>query len=255
MSCIRYPFLVNESMVVRCFFFTCVVALLTMSSASSEPLRIDTIRVAPFGFVTDDGTSTGFLYELSNRLAEEAGLSSTNQIVPFATMLNRLKEGNSDVSLFFRSATNDPLVVPVSSLLSLTNVIRGRKGSTFDSLDSLHGKTVARVRGARYDEAFNQDAAISKRDSQNYQESIQLLREHRVDAVILPDIGFLYTIKRLGYPLEEFGEPFILNSDELWIQYSKVSADADRIAALKAAAEGLLQDGSVQMLLKKYVAE
>lgn len=255
MSCIRYPKRIEKLVVVSSFLLTSAVGLLTMSSAASEPLRITTIRVAPFGFVMDDGTPTGFLYELSNRLAEEAGVPYTNEIVPFATMLNKLATGQSDVSLFFRSETNDPLVVPVSTLMSLSNVIRGRKGSTFDSLESLHGKTVARVRGARYDEAFNQDVAIKKRDSHNYEESLKLLREHRVDAVILPDVGFLYTAKRLGYRLEEFGEPFVLNADELWIQYSKVSANADMIAALKAAAERLLRDGSIQTLLNRYVAE
>ena len=221
---------------MSCWMIVAICLMLVHPGGSmAEELRIDTIQMPPLGFVTEDGQNTGLLYEISNRIAEETGLSYTNQIVPFARMIAELERGDADFSIFFRSAKNDQISIPVATLLSLKNIVIGLKGTQFDSLESLHGKLVARVRGAIYDDAFNQDDAIKKFDTIDYAQGITMLMNKRVDACIGPEIGLLFTAKQLGYARENLGEPLVLNTKDAWMQYSKAAADDEKIAALKAA--------------------
>ena len=59
-----------------------VMALALVLPASGKALRIETIASVPFGFIDTDGNPTGIMYEISNRIAEEAGLPYTNKIIP-----------------------------------------------------------------------------------------------------------------------------------------------------------------------------
>jgi len=67
-------------------FFIFIVAFVSSSIVSSvaatEPLRMLTVEMAPFGFFTKDDKYTGLLYEIANRIAIETGLSHTNSVVP-----------------------------------------------------------------------------------------------------------------------------------------------------------------------------
>ncbi|QTA93959.1 substrate-binding periplasmic protein [Desulfonema magnum] len=125
----------------------CSLVLINTHSSASEQLRIDTIQLPPFGFFTEDGRSTGFLYDMGSRIAEEAGFPYKNRIVPFARMVMELEQGRADFGLFFRSEKNDKIIIPVLHIASFKNVVISLKDTKYKSLESLHGKLVARVRG------------------------------------------------------------------------------------------------------------
>jgi polar amino acid transport system substrate-binding protein len=224
-------------------------------SASEQPIRIDTILLSPFGFLNEDGKRTGFFYDIGSQIAKEAGFSYENSIVPFARMVHNLKNGNSDFSIFLRSKENDKIAVPIAPVFSLTNIIVGLKGTKFDSLQSLYGKTVARVRGARYDKLFDNNTAIKIIDTGDYSESIRILVHKRIDAVIITKMGFLFTLQQLGYSKGDFSDPFILNTKDAWVQFSKTTADDTKIAALKEATERILKGDTIQNLFNKYAGE
>lgn len=238
-----------------CCVMLAVLSLPLPPLSASELLRIDTIQMAPLGFFTEDGKSAGFFYDLANRIAEEAGFSYQNRIVPFARMINEIESGEADVSIFYRSEKNDKLTIPISALFSLKNIIIGGKGTKFDSVQSLHGKKVARVRGARYDESFDSDPAIKMIETVDYKDSLRMLVHQIADAAVMPETGFLFTVKQTGYSKADFGEPLVLNTKEAWLQFSETAADDKKISALKTAAEKVLKDETIQSLLRKYTGD
>lgn len=221
---------------------------------AAEPLRIDTILAPPMGFVTDDGQPAGLYYEILNHIAETAGLSYTNQIVPFARALAELERGDADVSLFFRRDQNTKLV-PILPVYTQKNIIIGRKGARFESLEDLHGKLVAQMRGTSYDETFARDDAIKKVEIVDFVQGITMLMNERVDAMIAPDIGIFFTAQQSGYARDDFGDPLVVNTREAWIQASADTVDEHTIAALKTAIETLLADGTLQRISAKYAGE
>ncbi len=241
------------SYIVRIIFMLVLLAFSDKSS-DSEPLRIVTPDMPPFGFVTEDGQKTGMLYEIGNQIARDAGFSYENRIVPFARLIEDLTSGRADMGIFLHSRENEKAAVKVANVFTLKNIIIGLKGTAFKSLNDLHGKTVATVRGAKYDEAFTADTAILKYETNNYQQSLRMLVHKRTDAVIGPEIGLMFTAKMSDYPGESFGEPLVLNTKEVWLQFSVKTAEEnkDKIDSLKAAAEKLLQNGSISAVMNKY---
>ncbi len=61
-------------------FFGCLLSL----PVQARPLKIETIESAPFGYIDDQGKPAGIMYEIGNRIAEEAGMEYVNSIVPYA---------------------------------------------------------------------------------------------------------------------------------------------------------------------------
>jgi len=113
--------------------------------------------------------------------------------------------------------------------MTLENIVVGRKGTNFKSLDDLHDKTVATVRGAKYDDAFTADTKIIKYDTSRYEQSIKMLINGRLDAMIGPSIGLFFTAKKMGYSREKFGDVLVLNTKDTYLQYSRKSADEKKI--------------------------
>lgn len=247
---------ITRMKMIFCVMFTALSLLFSTNISASEQIRIDTVQMAPLGFFAKDGKSTGFFYDMSNLIAREAGFSYQNRIVPFARIVYELENGDADFGILYRSEKNDKVTLPVSPVFSFKNIVVGLKGTTFDSLQSLHGKKVARVRGAIYDENFNKDDAIIKADTVDYRDGIRTVIHKMADATILTEIGFLFSIKQLGYPKADFGEPFVLNTKEVWVQFSKTAAkdgkNDKRIAALKTAIETLKKTDAFQNLFRKY---
>lgn len=230
-----------------------IALLLPLQAFAAQSLRIDTILAPPLGFVTDEGQPTGLYYEISNRIAEAAGLSYTNQIVPFARAITELERGDADMSMFFRREGN-PQLAPLIVVYTLKNVLIGRKGTQFDALDDLHGKLVAQTRRTHYGEAFENDPAITKVEVTDDAQGIAMLMNNRVDAYVGPEINIFFTAQQAGYAREDFGAPLEVSQRDVWVQTSAVVDEATQ-AALKAAAESLLAEGAIQQIVEKYTGE
>jgi len=235
------------------FIFMLFLPIWMPGIAISESVRIVTPEMPPFGFFTEDKKSSGILYEISNLIAEEAGFSYTNRIVPFARLVWELESGQADFGIFLVSKENEKVAIQVVPILPLENIIVGMKEMNINSLESLHGKKVATVRGAKYDEAFTINNAIKKYETANYEQSINMLLNNRVDAMIGPAMGLYFTAKQLGYSKETFGKPLVLNTKDAWLQYSVTTADQKKTESLKAAAERLIKRNAFQDIIDKYL--
>lgn len=246
-------FLIKLKSLIYYLFTLSFMLLSGADAADSEALKIVTVQMAPFGFFTEDGNSTGLLYEMSNRIAEAAGFSYINRIVPFARLIAELESGESDFGIFLHSTKNEQAAVKVAALFPLENAVIGLKGTRIKSLEDLHGKTVAIVRGARYDDGFDADAAIIKYETKDYHHSVRMVVYKRLEAMIGPKIGLLFTAKQMGYSADIFDDPLILNTKDAWLQFSrKKTADNKTIKRLKAASEQLLKDNTITRLIDNY---
>ena len=249
----------NFSMlIIKRLCFIVLISVVLLSAADSfagDELKIDTIQMPPFGFYTENGKETGLLYDISNLIAEKAGFSYKNRIVPLARLLKELEHGSADFGIFLYSEKNNRIVIPVLPLFPLKNVVISAKGVKFESLESLHGKSVAKVREAVYDEAFEEDTLIKKYDVNNYEDGIRMLLKNRMDGMIGPEMGLFFAAKKAGYSLEDFDEPLLLNTKDAWLQFSKTAGTDKKINAVKSAAEELLKDGTIQKYIEKYVGK
>lgn len=226
------------------------ILLLTASVATAESLRIVTIALPPYGYI-ENGIETGLTYELGNRIAQEAGLDPINNILPFARSMEEVVSGTADMVIMFPNQTINANAKNLGSILPMETVIFGRADSTYRSLKDLHGKTIASVRGAEYDDRITKKNGMILYLTDNYTQSLKMLLAGRVEAVIGPKLGLYYTARKNKYPKHAFGTPLVLSTRQGCVFISNKAPETLAKKILDAM-DRIRKNGTVTMLLEKY---
>ena len=223
--------------------------------AHARPLKIQTIESLPFGYINESGQPTGIMYEIGNRIAEEAGMPYVNTIVPYARTVYELEHGNCDFVLRYSNEKLDHIAIQVASIVSLPIIILSAAGNEFKSLSDLHGKTVGVVRGGRFDDAFDADAAIKKADTGNYEQSMRMVMAKRLDAAIGSNVGLYFNARRTGIRPEQLAPPLVLSEKSFYLHFSRRTADDETVAAVKEAVKRLQARGEIRKIIQKYLGD
>jgi len=222
--------------------------------AFAKELRIVTIDSAPFGFRTADGKPTGMIYEISNLIAEEAGFTYTNEILPYARTVHAVGSGDADFVIRYGNAELESVAVQVVRVLSLPTIVVGHPSAKFESLNDLHGKTVGIPRGGRFDDAFQADTAILKYPVADYAQTVKMLTARRLDAGIGSSVGLYYNAHLLGIKKEQLGKPLVLSTQHFELHFSKKREDPETIAALRSAVARLEKRNAIKAIVNKYLS-
>jgi polar amino acid transport system substrate-binding protein len=206
------------------FFISVSVLLITLlasPNSMAKTLNIATINLAPFGFYTEDKKPTGMMFEISNLIAEEAGMGYHNKILPYARTSHEVANGDSDFVLRYTNKKLTEDAIQVVSVVTMRNIVIGLAGIEYKSLSDLHGKTVASLRGAVFDKAFSDDSEIIKNETHDYKQGLMMLFNNRLDAVIGSNVGIYYTALKMNYHPEQLGKPLLLSTKHFWLHFSK----------------------------------
>lgn len=234
------------------FIVTATLILATfLVRADDGVLRIYTIQSEPFGIL---GTSTqsGIMYDVANMIARDAHIPFKNTIVPYARSSGGLIAGEADITLRY---TNDELVrgaEQIATLTSLPTIVIGKVGTSYSSLNDLHGKIVAVMRSGKFDDDFDADQQITKEIVNDYAQGLKMLMGNRVDGIIGSNVGIYYNAIKLGYSKSDFGKPVVLNRRSFVLHYSK-RTNPKWIKPLQQSAEKLNNSGAIDRVFKQYL--
>lgn len=231
------------------------LALALALPAGARPLRIQTIDSLPWGYFDEQGKPTGIMYEIANRIAEEAGMPYVNDIIPYARTIVELEYGRYDFVLRYSNDELERVAIPVTAIVSFPSIVLGRADSHFDALGDLHGKTVGVMRGGRFDDAFDGDPFIRKETTNNFEQTMRMVQARRIDAGIGSNVGLYFNAKRAGIKPDELGPPLILSDKPFILHFSKKTADAETVAAVTAAVRRLQRSGEIRRIIHKYVGD
>lgn len=227
----------------------CII-MLTASVAVAETLRIVTLALPPYGYV-ENGTDTGLNYEVSNLLALEAGFEPDNRIIPLARGMDDVVTGRADMIIMFPNPTINAAAKNLGTILPMETVIFGRADSIYRSLKDVRGKTVASVRGAKYDDRIGKKSGIILYPTASYSQSLKMLLARRVEAVIGPKLGLYFTARANNYPKQAFGEPLVLSIAQGCVFISNKTSPGV-IEKIVDAMIRIQDNGTVRKLLEKY---
>lgn len=232
----------------------CAVAIsLTAAPAQARDLRIVTIDSAPFGFVGADGRPAGIMHDISNLIAREAGFGFTNHVLPYPRTALAVASGEADFVIRYRSDELEAGAVQVGGVLSLPTIVIGKASLHLKGLADLHGKTVATPRGGRFDEAFEADAAITKYPVSDYPTALRMLASGRVDAALGSSVGLLYNAQQAGLERRQLGQPLVLSTQTFVLHFSRKTADAETLAAIRAAMKRLEKRQAFRQVADRYL--
>lgn len=237
----------NRALVLLGFF----VCILTVTVLQARPLNIVTIDIPPFGMATEDGQLHGIMYEISNRIAKQAGFASRNVLLPYARTVIELKQGRADFVLRFDNDDLDEAAIKVAPIFPLQVIVLGAAGKRLRTFNDMHGLTIGTMRGGHFNDAFAADEAIKKFPINNYQQGISMVISGRIDGLIGSDLGIYTVAEEMGLTQAAFSRPLVLGEQYFWLFYSRKTADEATLTRLTQAVEQLQeQDAFAQTVLR-----
>lgn len=192
------------------------------------------------------------MYEIGNRIAEEAGFSYTNALVPYPRTAVEIEHGSADFVLRFGNDQMARDAVPVAAVADMPIILIGPAGTRFDHLNDVRGKTVGTVRTSKYVEQFDLDTAIQKYAVKDYVVMTRMLVLRRLDAGVGSSVGLFYGAYTAGVKPEELGIPLVLGRNEFILFFSKKTAKPETIAKLKEAVGKLIASGEITQIIDRY---
>lgn len=212
-------------------------------------IEIRTIGIPPYGIESDEGAG-GIYYDMANLLAKEAGYQVNNNIYPYARIVNELKSGQTDMTIMFKYRELEEHVIYVAPLPSLRTVVIGPAGSSFNSIESLKGKRIAYLRGAKFSDIIDKDPTITKQITNDFTQGIKMLMFGRVDAIIGPLDPILRAAKG-----KTLGKPLVVDERTPWVQISKKSAPRLSADKLNSVFLDIVNRGALEKIRRKYGSE
>jgi len=214
-------------------------------------LQVRTIAVSPYGINTG-AELKGIYFELTELLLTKTALKNDHFIYPYARIIHELKIGKTDLTIMFKYPELSSYVTYIYPLPALKNVVIGRKNDVFPSIESLHGKVIAYLRGAKFSDVVDNNAAIFKQEVIDFNQGVILLQKGRVDAIIGPLAPIQSAANKLYLKDDFFGEPLVVSQRTPWLQVSNKSLQKISVKQLKQSFALLLQQGELDKLKSKY---
>lgn len=235
-----------------CFFFG--EAFAEAHPDKSAVIELRTIGIPPYGIQTDNKLS-GIYFDAANRLTDIAGYRVNNRIAPYARIIRELKVGLTDLTIMIKHPELEDYVIYIAPLKPLKIVIMGLDGVSFDSIDSLNGKSIAYLRGAKFSDAIDNSHDIIRVNTTSFTQGVKMLALKRVDAIIGPMDPLMFKAAELFPDKNIFGTPLVIDERTPWLQASKKSIDKISIENLEAIFQRMLEMGELSALRSKYMNE
>lgn len=231
------------------------LTVMTGVAWASEPaLRIAIIQSEPFGRMGPKGPS-GLMYEIGILIAQRAGLTAENQLVPYARSVISLQDGSADMVLRF---TNDELRLvahQVAPVLALPTVVVSRRDAPVARLEELEHRVLAVPRSFPLPDSLAALAGRQLQQVNNNEHAIQMLMGRRVDAAYGSNLGLFGAARSLGFSMQEFARPLAVERQTFWLHLARQRATPELVERLAKAVEWLTRDGSIARLYQRALED
>lgn len=236
----------------------CFIFLLFSISSKADEYLFSTFDYEPWGFL-DGAQVAGIIPDMAQSISEESNISITMNLVPYPRMVDDLKKGYIDFSIFSRHPKHSAHVNYVSQIFSLNVVLLTRSGTVIDNLDELYSlhsiKSVGVLDGLSLVSKYIEDARINVVGINGYSKGLKMLEAKRIDAFITIDNTIPFAIKKLGLE-QAFELPgYFLETRQAWLQVSKRSGLVDDFPyqRVKNSVEVLKRQGVFESILSEYL--
>ena len=229
-----------------------VILLIAASHLSAQTLKIETVDIAPYGFRDKADHPTGMLYEIGNRIAEQAGLPYINEIVPVVRTAPNLESGKSNMILRIDNAEIDRVGIKVMPITTVSVILFSRQESHFSTAIDFSGKTIGMVRGADYGNAITKIYGFSRYNTNDYKQMLRMVMAGHLDGGIGTAPGVYYTLLSIGVAIQRLAKPVVVDRITIFLYLSRNSATPKTIDLLQHAAKKVIDSGEVAKIIDKY---
>ncbi|MBT3360043.1 MAG: transporter substrate-binding domain-containing protein [Rhodospirillales bacterium] len=222
---------------------------------SENTVSFATMDVPPYGFKNAKNQQEGYLYDLGERVLNEAGFNTHQAVLPLKRLIEEMKIGRRDCTFMART----PLVQRIFRLIEpigkeLEAVVVARAGIPINRYDDLIGLRIAVPLGISFDPRFDNDKSLTKVPTKDYQQSVKMLIGGRVDAVAGALDSLTFNLRQMGLdPKEELDEPLVFNRVSLWLVCRADGPKKAKEIRLQDAVRELRENGSITKIIENYL--
>jgi ABC-type amino acid transport substrate-binding protein len=220
-------------------------------ATAAPQLRAVTLTLPLFG-MAESGEGAGIFVDIMQRLGRESGLSISNTMAPKVRAQKMLEAGSADLLIGFDSAELLAGARHVANVANFEVGLIARPGLQLRTLGDLRGKTVGQLRGSRYNDAYAEEAAILKHDTNTMSQILQMLALGRIDAAIGVKEALYYGLKQEGLQRERFSPFLSLDRIPAWLHYSRKTWNDDLARRLAAALGQMQKSGHTAAIIRRY---
>jgi len=244
-------------MFIRSVFLPTIICYLCISSSivakeTKEDIAMFTLAQVPYGYNSETGKTTGFLYDILNEIMRESGVGQFNVIAPpkriFSYVFRNKKvcsllAGTPDVLSWFKAVEPIDYEIKVGVLPQKNVQVLNYVG--------LDGFSVAVPYGVEFDHQFENDESIDKVYPKRYSAGVRLLNAGRVDAIAGSISSILYNARIEGIPLSQFGTPLIFGTYNFNL-FCTNNIEEETLKNLQQAILTLKSRGKIKRILSQY---
>ncbi|WP_207611470.1 transporter substrate-binding domain-containing protein [Alteromonas sp. 5E99-2] len=173
-------------------------------------------------------------------LAKQVNFPIQIVLIPYARISSSLEKGEIDGAIMFKNedAKNKVQYIgPVSSSKVVIFPEKNRPIRTYQDLHTLN--SIAVVRGANFDNRFDNDEQLDKYFVRDYTQGVKMFKRKRAEGIIGALEGLDYSFRKAGVFETDHGEPVYLSDKETWLHVSNNSSYAKQTEELSNAVEHL----------------
>lgn len=244
---------IRRSALVSMLLMLCGV--LPLTAAQGQSLQLLTETGPPFNFPGESGPE-GFTVDIVHELLRRTKTTGTITFLPWARAYG-MALTTPDTVLFTVSRTAEredffhwvgPIIILQWGLYACTNT--RLHITSQDDARLLSG--ISAYRSDVREDYLRKQGFANLYLASSFENSVQMMLEGHVPAVIADEIGIYHTLIRLGVPLDSVKKVFTFNSFELYIAFSRKS-DATIATAWQNAFKELLRDGTYEQIHSKWL--
>lgn len=227
--------------------------LIAPRAAARPPLKVSAMSVLPLGMLDAGGRPTGMYADIGAELVRDAGFAAEVAVVPLPRAIAQLAAGQADLLIAFETGPIAEAAIPLYYVTDVDVIVTGLRGSSFNGLSDLRGKTLGQQRGADYDPRVTNDASIRKYEVTDTPQLLRMLLAGRVDAVIANRNTLLYYLKSVGMDRGQLGNFMLVKRRQSWLWYSRKTYDEATALRLKTALQRMHASGALDAIYHRYV--
>lgn len=221
---------------------------------AAGPLRAVLLQLEPLAFIDAQGRQKGILVDVLSELANEARVGIDILVAPYARAAAMLTASTADLI----AAIPDSLLLKdnesVGMIVGVDVLAVSRAGMRLERLQDLRGRTVAFLRAARYGGGIEDESSIVHYEMNSHEQSLKMLLERRVDALIGGDIALLHAMRKLGVGQDKVGTVLKLHRASLELLLARRMNEPGLAEQLRKGLHALHAGGRIDALLARYAS-
>lgn len=222
---------------------------------TSDTVRFATMELTPYGMIAKDGTTSGYLYEVSNLILKTAGFPPRNTILPIKRVIKGLMIGDFDCSIFAETPfakENFRLLEKIGKKLKVG--VLPAKGIKLHSYEDLRDMKIAVPLGISLSPKFDSDKELIKISSSDYFQAVKMLSKGRMNAIAGALDSLRYSARQIDLdPDQIFDQAFLFLDLDMWLTCPNKNLAPESIERLRSAVRKLRKNGKILDIIDRYL--